>query len=148
MTTNTVSRAPNGRQHPENIQLLEGLLNILPGYLFYKNTDSVYLGCNLNFAELVGLNDPDDIIGKSDHELPWRNKAGQLIMVFQRWDEDVVNDNFFINRHLNVPLPTGDWIIAMNKTPIPDETGNVIGIAGFFSGQAPHLSTANTRIAC
>lgn len=72
-------------------QLMEGILDLLPGYIFWKDTQSVYLGCNLNFAELVGLKQPDDIVGKTDIDLLWRDQKNRPIMIFNRWDEAVID---------------------------------------------------------
>ena len=46
---------------------LKNITRSLPNYIFWKNEKSVYLGCNENFARLVGLSRPEDIVGKTDH---------------------------------------------------------------------------------
>lgn len=50
---------------------LESLLMLSPGYIYWKNLDSVYLGCNQNVATLLGIVSPEEIIGKTDFDLPW-----------------------------------------------------------------------------
>lgn len=42
---------------------LEFIVKYGPGYIYWKNLDSVYIGCNQNFATVCGLESPSDIIG-------------------------------------------------------------------------------------
>ncbi|MFP4834583.1 hypothetical protein, partial [Paraburkholderia sp. BR10879] len=41
--------------------------------IFWKDAQSRYLGCNMTFARDAGLAYPEQIIGKSDDDLPWRS---------------------------------------------------------------------------
>ncbi len=67
------------------------ILDSIPQYIFWKDTNSVYLGCNQRWAELVGLTEPKEIIGKTDDDLPWllgeadiyRERDRQLIVTRQ-----------------------------------------------------------------
>ena len=38
------------------------LLKQIPLYVFWKNKDSVYLGCNDAFAKSLGFSSPDEIL--------------------------------------------------------------------------------------
>ena len=51
---------------------LRNITRSLPQYIFWKNQKSVYLGCNENFARLVGLSRPEEIVGKTDQDLNWQ----------------------------------------------------------------------------
>ncbi|MFX8910967.1 hypothetical protein ABTN03_20140, partial [Acinetobacter baumannii] len=44
----------------------------------WKDNHSVYQGCNLNFAHFIGLNIPQDIVGKTDYDLPWTEDASDI----------------------------------------------------------------------
>lgn len=50
-------------------ELVEQLLLHLPNYVFWKDSNSIYLGCNHNFASLIGLTSPHDIIGYTDDRI-------------------------------------------------------------------------------
>jgi PAS domain S-box-containing protein len=54
--------------------ILKNIINHLPHFIFWKNARSEFLGCNQTFANMLGLNHPDEIIGKNDYELPWLTK--------------------------------------------------------------------------
>ncbi len=51
--------------------LLNDIIAKVPGFVFWKNTDLTLMGCNGNFARQVGYRHPQDIVGLTDHDLPW-----------------------------------------------------------------------------
>ena len=51
--------------------VLKNIIERIPYYIFWKNRDSVYLGCNQRFLDLVGKKSASEIIGKTDFELGW-----------------------------------------------------------------------------
>jgi len=55
--------------------VLNGVLNSMPVRVFWKDRNLVYLGCNPAFARDAGFEQPEDIIGKDDHALSWREQA-------------------------------------------------------------------------
>lgn len=54
-------------------------------YVCWKDKNSVFLGCNENFARLVGLNQADDIVGKTDYDLPWSKTESDTYIQDDRW---------------------------------------------------------------
>ncbi|MEA3290048.1 MAG: ATP-binding protein [Campylobacterota bacterium] len=56
----------------ENINdLLQRILDTVPVRIFWKDKDGKYLGANKLFIEDTGLNSIDDLLGKTDYEMPW-----------------------------------------------------------------------------
>ncbi|MCS6815241.1 MAG: PAS domain-containing protein, partial [Cyanobacteria bacterium] len=111
-----------------NQKFLELVMNSIPQYVFWKDINSVYLGCNRNFAELAGLASPEDIVGKTDYDLPWRKYAQQFI----DRDRKVIATNQPIYRVID-PIISAKGQPAWtetNKVPLQDDEGNVIGILG------------------
>lgn len=118
---------------PTNQALLKKVIDKLPQYFFWKDTQSVYLGCNENFAHLVGLKSSDDIIGKTDQQLPWQ-PHGDTADVFQKGDKDILEGQEIINQEEVLALPGGNSIPTLvSKSPVTDEQNHIIGIAGYFS---------------
>lgn len=66
---------------------LELILDSIPQYIFWKDLNSVYLGCNQRWAEFVGLSDPKEIVGKTDSDLPW---APGEVAVYQERDRQFI----------------------------------------------------------
>ncbi len=50
---------------------IENIFIQIPNYIFWKDLNSLYLGCNASLAQAVGLQHPDEIVGKSDCDMPW-----------------------------------------------------------------------------
>lgn len=53
---------------------LSAFFESFPGALYCRNVEGVYLGCNQHMAALIGLDDPADMMGKTDRELNWRTQ--------------------------------------------------------------------------
>ena len=52
-----------------SITINNQFINALPGFIFYKDLDSHYLGCNEAMATLVGLDHCQNILGRTDFDL-------------------------------------------------------------------------------
>lgn len=57
---------------------LNGIINCIPGCLYWKDCNGRYLGCNDLTAELAGLKSVYEVAGKTDWEL-WGEHAPRLI---------------------------------------------------------------------
>ncbi len=112
----------------EQEEFLRLLIDNIPQYVFWKNVHSVFLGCNRRFAHLIQINNPVEIIGKTEFEL--------LREPLARWLHE--NDNYVIstNRALYHHLEEVAWSdgqlrwFETNKIPLHDAQGTVIGILG------------------
>ncbi len=106
------------------------ILNSIPQWVFWKDTEGIYLGCNQVFAQAAGLADPEDIAGQDDFRLPWRDQAEAF-----RADEREVIDTGRPNRGITEPVQHSDgrrlWI-GTTRVPLTDETGAVVGVLGVF----------------
>jgi PAS domain-containing protein len=98
--------------------LIETIFDHIPQLIFWKNTASVYLGCNKNFAELLGLDSPADIIGKSDFELNWLSD-GDTAEKFREGDQKTLAGEHFTNEEEWLSVKNGTKILALvNKVPL------------------------------
>lgn len=110
---------------------VEDLLNLLPTAIFWKNTDSIFIGCNQRFAEMAGLKSPKEIIGKSDYDLPWGETQAEL---YRLDDQDVIQrGSAKLNIEEILTLADGKEICLLtNKTPLFSPDGEVMGVLGIF----------------
>ncbi|MGZ7047920.1 MAG: PAS domain-containing sensor histidine kinase, partial [Methanobacterium sp.] len=111
-------------------QMLENVLENFPGIVFWKDRNSVYLGCNKNFSSRAGLAKPSEIIGKSDYdqELPWKKEAE-----LYRADDLQVIESEIPKLNIIETMRQIDGHVAWfdtNKVPLHDPDGNVIGVLG------------------
>ena len=69
-------------------KILQLVLDNIPSFVFWKDDKCTFLGCNMNFAISAGLNSPNEIIGKTDYDLPWRKEDSDF---YRKIDKEVMN---------------------------------------------------------
>ncbi|MDY6806659.1 MAG: PAS domain S-box protein, partial [Cyanobacteriota bacterium] len=103
----------------------------LPEALFWKDLNSVFLGCNRHFARLAGFDSPSDIIGKTDRDLPWKPEEAEWYRECDRRVMDSDTPELKIIETQRQADGSDRWL-ETNKIPLHDESGKVIGILGSF----------------
>src|SRR3990167_8150594 len=63
----------------EQLKIFGDIISEMPGHIYWKDANSIYLGCNKYAAKMAGLNEPKEIVGKSDYELAWKAQADELV---------------------------------------------------------------------
>jgi PAS domain S-box-containing protein len=106
---------------------LDNILRRMPGSVYWKDRNGVYLGCNQMQAEMAGLESPDDMIGKTDSEMPWKEISGILAEVDQRIMNTGVSEEIIERPTLSSGI---QLIMLTNKSPLYDLEGKIIGIVG------------------
>lgn len=112
-------------------QLLQLVMDTLPEAIFWKDQNLAYLGCNRSFAEDAGVGSPEDLIGKTDYDMPWKTEEADF---FRQCDRKVMQCD---RAELGIIEPqlngNGEqtWL-ETNKAPLHDSAGNVIGILGTY----------------
>jgi PAS domain S-box-containing protein len=109
-------------------QMLMSVLDNFPGVVFWKDRNSLYLGCNRNFSLAAGLAEPSEIVGKRDHELPWKNDAERYLA-----DDRQVMESGVPKLNIIEPLLHADGRVAWfetSKVPLFDADGKVIAVLG------------------
>lgn len=66
------------------------ILNTIPQSVFWKDIHGKYLGCNAPFAKAAGVTNPEDIIGKTDFDLPWPQREAEA---YRADDQAVISSN-------------------------------------------------------
>lgn len=114
----------------ESQQMLQLIMNHIPQAIFWKDTRSVYLGCNRAFADDAGLGAPEEVVGKNDWEMPWVKQADRC-----RSDDHLVMQTNQPKLDYEEPqtTPTGSqtWL-KTSKIPLHDTGGNVIAVLGIY----------------
>lgn len=110
--------------------MLQTVLDTIPVRVFWKDTTSYYLGCNKKFAHDAGLKNPEDIIGKTDFELVWKENAKRLI----KTDNDVINTGLSLINYEETQKIQGKvnrWL-KKSKIPLKEIDGKIIGVLGTY----------------
>ncbi|GFO60347.1 hypothetical protein GMST_26720 [Geomonas silvestris] len=126
LTTELRERELAEQRLREGSNMLAQVIDTIPQSVFWKNRDSVYLGCNARFAQLAGLASPEAVLGKTDFDLSWPDVHG-----YRAADRDVMENNR-PQYHALAQLPKADGVHWMDTTKIPlcDENGSVYGVLG------------------
>lgn len=125
------------REHTEhdvrsNSELLSQILRHIPHSVFWKDRNFRFLGCNDNLARLLGFDRPEDLIGKSDFELP--SIDPEHAKNYREADKEVIRaGHSFINLEEKISQADGTLMDAVtSKVPLRDEKGTAIGVLGIF----------------
>ncbi len=109
-------------------EIIRRVLDAIPNAVSWKDRDLCYLGCNARFADVAGLATPGDIVGKTDHDMPWADQAARY-----RADDARVIDTSVprIDDEEQQPQPDGTsrWLL-ISRLPILDAEGSVVGVIG------------------
>ncbi|MFC1564222.1 PAS domain S-box protein [candidate division KSB1 bacterium] len=108
-------------------QMFQLVLDNIPQYVFWKDLNSIYLGCNKNFAKIAGVEKTESIIGKTDYDLVWPGEVSDHAVEL---DKKVISEN---KPRLNkiesfYSIDGRETWLNTNKIPLHDTEGNVVGI--------------------
>ena len=136
-------RKKTAQQLQESKQLLQLVLDTMPNSVFWKDRDSHYLGCNQVFANNAGLENPDDIVGLTDFQLPWTTAEAKN---YRQYDQKVMSTG---QAELNIiesqQKANGEVVwIQTNQVPILDAEQNVMGVLGSFFDITPLKEAEDT----
>ena len=110
-----------------SLALLQKIIDQLPMNIFCRDTAGRYLFANKAFAREAGLQQPSDLVGKTDAEMPWgdqfREEDGRLLaegkpLLHQQW-------------HCHSGANT-NWM-EIHKVPLYDEQGNPLALFAMVS---------------
>ena len=112
-------------------ELLRNILNNIPTSVFWKDRQGRFLGCNRWFAHQAGAADPQELVGKSDQDLPW---APEEIDSFAQGDQEVLlQGRPLLEREETLTTAQGEpRTIVTSKVPLRDGDGEIHGILGTY----------------
>lgn len=113
-------------------RVLQNVLETIPYFVFWKDRNLNYLGCNDAFAHAAGLGSPQQIVGMNDVELPWKPEE---TVWFQAWDRRVMDSG---RAELNIEEPQlqadgRNRFLSTSKVPLRNDDNEVIGVLGIFN---------------
>ena len=128
-------------------QIFELVMNNVEQAIWWKDVNSVYLGCNRKLAEYAGVADASELIGKTDADCPWGQieQARSGTVWFRDHDRTVVETGRpILGLREQVRIVNGHvmWV-ETNKVPLKDLRGNVIGTLGTFVDISERIEAEN-----
>lgn len=115
----------------QNRDMLSHIINTIPQAIFWKDSDCIYLGCNQVFARKAGIENPRDIVGLSDFDLPWSREETEGY----RADDMEVMESGKGKRHIIETQRQLDGLaiwIDTTKIALTDRAGTIYGVLGVF----------------
>jgi len=114
----------------EESSLLKTIINTVPLRIFWKDKELNYIGANKLFAKDASLEDPADLVGNNDFDMPWKNEAN-----LYRADDKSVMDSGVSKLDFEEPQTHEDgsviWI-STSKVPLKNEAGKTFGVLGTY----------------
>ncbi len=115
----------------DSVRLFQLVMDNIPQFIFWKNRESVYLGCNQNFAQAAGVECPESIVGKTDFDLAWTREQAEFFRAVDRKVMDSGKPEYHIIEPQLQANGKHAWLDT-SKIPMFDEDGVVVGILGTF----------------
>ena len=114
------------KENTDYQELLYELIDTVPGSLYWKNKEGVYLGSNQIVASKSNLESSADIVGKTDFDL-WPEHAEAI----RKNDLEVMHTSKSIEFEEKILLPSGEKLyFASLKSPLKNKQGEIIGVLG------------------
>lgn len=124
---------PSKLQGDAEQKLFRNIINNIPQYIFWKNRESVFLGCNNNFARLVGLDHPEQIIGKTDYDFPWSSEQTAL---YRQDDQNVMRNRvpklYYEEQQTDTSGVVHDVLVSKIPLYADDTRQDVIGLVCIY----------------
>lgn len=114
----------------ESSHLLRAIIDNAPMRIFWKDRDLRYLGCNPPFARDAGKAGPEDLVGRDDFQMVWRDQAEQ----YRADDFSVMRSGIpklFYDEPQTTPEGNTIWL-RTSKVPLFDAQQEVAGILGIY----------------
>jgi diguanylate cyclase (GGDEF)-like protein len=112
-------------------QILKIVLDTIPIRVFWKDTDSTFLGGNKAFLEDLNLSSVDELTGRNDSDF---FDDQDVVDTFRNQDLEVINSakpKIGFEEPLSLEGQPDKWL-KTNKMPMLDDNGVVIGILATY----------------
>ena len=99
-------------------ELLQKVLDTIPMPIFWKDLNSIFLGCNQVFAKEAGISSTEQLIGKDDHSTP----SSEQTEKYRTDDSEIMRSGIAkINIEERHVMSNGDQVwVRTTKVPLLD----------------------------
>lgn len=114
----------------ESQNMLQLIMDTIPMAVFWKDKDSVYLGCNKTFIHDCGLESIESVVGQTPYDIFDPSFAPDVV---ERDQEVIANNQPFFNFLQAHTRPDGTtaWR-EISKIPLRNESGRAVGVLGVW----------------
>jgi signal transduction histidine kinase len=119
----------NNKNHKKELDnLVMQMIDCVPGVSIYaKDLDLKYISCNRFMLNMSGVESRDELIGKKDNQLPWKDISENL----EKIDKEVILTKKTIEiEECPMIAVGGQKHFFTTKKPLWNDIGDVVGIVG------------------
>ncbi len=127
------------RELEKRVQTMEDVLVHIPGQVFWKDKHLNYLGCNGVFSEVVGLESPQEVVGKTDFDFQRSSEHAQMY----RDDDKRIMSSGKPELEIEEPYHRSDGSeghVLTSKVPLVNKQGDIYGILGICTDITERVS--------
>lgn len=111
----------------DKFEMLESIIAVMPGNVYWMNADGVYLGCNDNQAESAGLSSRKEIVGKRNEEI----REFFIPEFLDKVNKNVMQTGKTIVLEEPAKLQDGtEATFLSSKVPLTNQRGEITGMVG------------------
>lgn len=112
--------------YKDTVFFYENILSKLPTNVYWKDKNSVYIGCNERLAQSMGLPSRDAIRGMTDFDFDWGRNAAESFIAF---DKKVMETGKALTTEDVFKQANGSVVTVLtNKTPLINKKGKTEGV--------------------
>jgi two-component system, OmpR family, aerobic respiration control sensor histidine kinase ArcB len=116
-----------GRTTRDQLTMLENIIAVMPGNVYWMDRNGVYLGCNDNEAQSIGLKSRKEIIGKRNLDI----SEFVIPSVLDPINQEVIEQGKTITVEEPALLHNGTRAIFLSqKVPMRNSEGEIVGMVG------------------
>lgn len=126
----------------ETREMLDLVIDNIPQLIYWKDLNLRYLGCNINYARINGINDVRFLTGKSDHELIW--PKDNITNIIESEKRVIKNNNSENSIESWIAPDKSKLYYQVNRIPLHDFDGNVIGVLSSYNDISERLEAEHS----
>lgn len=113
-------------------KLLENIVSAIPYCVYWKDAKSIFTGCNQKFAEFMSVSRPDEVIGRTYHDLI---EDRELADFFVQCETEIMKTTVpLVNLQKTFTRPDGKDVDTMvTKVPLRNTNGKITGTLGIIT---------------
>lgn len=112
----------------DHMLFFKSMVDVIPDFIFFKDLDSRFVGCNKAYAEkFVGLTE-SEVIGKTDYDM---FASKEIANLNRQRDKEVFETGRILRNEISLTLQDGKtYEFETIKTPYYDGKGKISGLIG------------------
>jgi PAS domain S-box-containing protein len=107
--------------------LMRNLMDNLPDHIYFKDRESHFIRVNSTQAQMFGLSDPEDLVGKTDFDFFSEEHAKQA---YEDEQTIILSGQPVIKEERETWTDRPDTWVYTTKVPLRDDDGQVVGTFG------------------